>query len=298
MRPPIVPARLLPAVLLIALAGAAACGPGASPSGSPGASGSPVPTSSSTTGAIEHATGRTDVILRVETGGGLVPASFFVTQAPSFSLFGDGTVIFRAASDATPPAIGAVIPGVPYRIAKLSEEQIQALLQFAVGPGALGVARAHYDPGNIADAPTTTFALAAGGVVKTVSVTALGMDWAGSPDAIVVAALAKLAERLATFADEIGNPPTWSPDRFRGVLTEDAFNPPATWPWSGIRPEDFTVPADPSRPSFPTRTMTPDEVKALGLGGLEGGASGITLAGPTGRTYTLGLRPLFPDEEG
>ena len=42
--------------------------------------------------------------------------------------------------------------------------------------------------------------------------------------------------------------------------------------------------------------MTPAEVAALSVSGLEGGAQGFTLKGPDGKTYEFRLRPLLPDE--
>ena len=46
-------------------------------------------------GAIEHPTGPTDVVLRYEEGGGFVMPAFLATQAPHFTLYGDGTIVFR-----------------------------------------------------------------------------------------------------------------------------------------------------------------------------------------------------------
>src|SRR5688572_30889912 len=78
----------------------AACyaGPGASPSPTtpPGPTPTPSPTPSPTFGPndISHPTGRTDIVLRMEQGGGMMAFGFF-TQSPSFTLYGDGTVIFK-----------------------------------------------------------------------------------------------------------------------------------------------------------------------------------------------------------
>jgi hypothetical protein len=79
----------------------AACSP-AAPSGSPGPSAGPTtaPTPTRVTG-IEHPTGARDIVLRFEEGGGFVPIDFLATQAPSFTLYGDGTVVFRD-TQATP----------------------------------------------------------------------------------------------------------------------------------------------------------------------------------------------------
>ena len=77
-------------------------------------------------GAIDHATGATDVLLRYDVGGGLMMPGFSATQTPIFTLYGDGTVVFRNQTAEPPPAIGSVMPMSPLRTAKLSEEQIQA----------------------------------------------------------------------------------------------------------------------------------------------------------------------------
>ena len=82
-------------------------------------------------GEIDHATGKTDVLLRYEEGGGFVMPAFIATQAPIFTLYGDGTVIFRNPIAEQPPAAGSIMPGLPFRTAKLNEEQIQEVLAFA-----------------------------------------------------------------------------------------------------------------------------------------------------------------------
>lgn len=245
---------------------------------------------------VEHATGSTDLILRYELSGGFMMASFLATRGPIFSLYGDGTAIWHDPTAEPPPAIGSVIPGVPYQTAKLSEEQVQSLLEYALTQGQLGVARERYDA-PIMDAPESVFRIDAGGVKKTVSVNGLGIDLgnANNPDGAILAQLATLAERLGKFGSEVEEQP-WVPDRFRGILTEEAFNPPMPWPWPDIQPSDFKAPADPNALSFLTRTMTPDEVNKLGLDGVGGGLQGLTLAGPDGKAYGFLLRPLLPDE--
>ena len=46
-------------------------------------------------GGVDHATGATDVLLRFDQGGGFVMPAFLATSAPIFTLYGDGTIIFR-----------------------------------------------------------------------------------------------------------------------------------------------------------------------------------------------------------
>jgi len=284
---------LLMALMLVV----AACGGGAGwASGSP--SGSPAPTTAPPTDGtfLEHAMGRTDVVFRFEEGGGFVPMGFFATQAPQFTLYGDGTVLFRDPNTAPAPSAGKVFALDPYLIGRLSEPQIQAFLQFALEEGGLAVARGPYSPGNVADAPTAIFTINAGGLTKTVSVEALGFDNPDSPDAEILRTMAVLGERVRSFASQVESETAWVPDRWRGILTEGEFQLPQPWPWTDVNPADFVQPVGPDAPQFPILTLTPAQVDALGLTGIEGGFVELQLAGPDGRTYGLALRPILPDE--
>ena len=170
--------RALLLVGLVALL--AACTGAASSPGNPGASessGGPEPSESPkpATGAIEHATGATDVILRLDQGGGMLRGGG-ATLVPPFTLYGDGTVVFRNPALEPPPAVGPVMVGNPMRTAKLDEDQIQDLLDFALTEGGLGVAKLQYDYPMLADAGTAIFTIRAGGLDKTVNVYALGLD--------------------------------------------------------------------------------------------------------------------------
>ena len=155
--------RSLLLVGLVALL--AACSGTASSTADPGGSGSPAPGSSQApeepaTGEIEHATGSGDVILRLDQGGGMMIRGGDATHVPPFTLYGDGTVVFR----------------------NLLVEQIQELLEFALTEGGLGAAKLQYDNPLVADAGTSIFTIRAGGLDKTVNVYALGFEDAGVPD--------------------------------------------------------------------------------------------------------------------
>jgi hypothetical protein len=303
--PPDSPARagaLLIAVTSIAVAAcgiAASPGPSMSAGASPGPGASPAASPSAappSTVPIEHAFGRTDVVFRFEEGGGFVPIGFFATEAPIFTLYGDGTVIFKDGNAAPPPESDGIIRTPPYRTVTLTEEQIQAFLLSAISDGGLGVAKAYYEsPG--ADLPTATFTITAGGLTKSVSVLALGMDRGDGPDAPVLGALAALGDRIRDFGREVDGEGVWTPDRWRGVLTPDAFNPPRAWPWPDISPADFIQHPEPDAPRFPVRTMSADEIAALDLRDIEGGFSSLSITGPDGKPYVFALRPLFPDEK-
>ena len=319
LRPGAMPSRTIPlpatarwrAVLVVALA-AAACSStnptpsatGAPPFGSPPASGSPVGSPAATVGAIGHRTGATDVVLRIEQGGGFVPIDFLATQAPGFTLYGNGVIVFQRTVTVFPqPDANGVLKAIPWRTASLDEGQIQELLEFALGRGGLGSARETYIAAGIADAPDTIFTVHAGGVDKTVVVNALGIDTQDGPDAVARAAFANLAKRLLDFdrGGTIGSD-LYQPDRYRGVLTEHDAAPGIAvieWPWPAVNPTDFRAgPNDGSGgPTLPHRTLNATEVAALKLADIEGGVQGLTVRGPDDKTYSFILRPLLPDEK-
>jgi hypothetical protein len=296
-RPGAMPTRrapLLAGILLLvsACSGAASAPPGSTPSPTP------VPSL-----GIEHATGATDVLLRYDRGGGFMAPNSLVTEGPIFSLYGDGTVVFRDITVASPPEVADGLGrGLPYRTARLSEPQIQALLEYAINEGVLGIARAQYLNNRVADAPTTVFTIHAGTLNKTVSVMALGID-AGDPgpDALALNAMAKLAERLGNFNGGTGfETQAYMPDRYRALLLEAPMGggpAPIAWPWPNIQPVDFAAPADPEARSFPRRTITAADVAKLKLEKIEGGLLGIPVKALDGKVYTLALRPLLPDEK-
>jgi hypothetical protein len=278
------------AVVLLSAVALAAC------TGGPTASGSPAPSPSATPGpdTIDHPTGATDVVLRMEEGGGFVAPGFFVTQGPAFTLYGDGTVIWRDPNDQPPADTGRGVAGAPYRIGRLDEAGLQALLHFAVADGALGIAKLHYDPGNIADAGSTTFTLHAGGIEKVVDVVALGMGtYDQSPDRAVIARLAALRDRLSEFSTTVRGD-TWKPERYRGILTDTGFAAPTPWPWPELAPADF-VPPDPNTYGR-WHTLTPDQAAGLGIDGFWGGVRDAALRAADGTVYGFSLRPLWPDE--
>lgn len=295
---PTIPSRALLRALIAGLITAlalAACG---------GSGGSAAPSSGPANGPIEHKTGATDVILRMEQGGGFVPIDFFANQAPSFTLYGDGTVVFQQ-KHATfpPPDANGVVRHPAWRTARLSEEQIQSLLAFAIVEGGLGTARPSYRNDQVADASSTIFNLAAGGLTKTVDIYALSEAMNGGPDAGARAAFLKLANRLADF-DQGGSIQTdaYSPASWRAFLIEreGGDNAPLAWPWPNLTPADFPAgPQDGSGPiRLPHRTMAAADVALVKLGPIPSGAQGIAIRAPNGKDFTLVLRPLLPDERG
>jgi hypothetical protein len=302
----LVVAGLAAALVLAACSGSASSSP-STPPASPGSSATPGP---STDPAIEHPTGPAELVLRFDEGGGFVMPAFAMIQLPYFSLYGDGTVIYRPASAPFPEQKpGEPLRFPPLRVARMSEAQVQALLADALGSAGLGVARPTYQNMQVADAPTAVFTVNADGRQKRVSVYALGFGTGDpaspDPDGPILAAMAAFAERLRTFDQEVakGNATDvalFAPTRFRASLLVGGpagDGVPRSWPWPTFGPDAFTVVDQSTGFGFPSKVLSGIEMSLLGIQDPQGGVSGISLVGPDGTIYGLGLRPLLPDEQ-
>ncbi len=296
---------LLPAALLLVAIGAAACSGAAGPISSPAATAAVTPDASSAASpspsvqGLAHPTGADQIVLRYDSAGGFVPPEFLAARVPYFTLYGDGRIVFVQTSAA--PSTGDISVGQPLRTARLSEEQIQSLLEFALDDGGLAIARETYNTPMIADAPTAVFTINADNDSKTVSAMGLGHDPAPGPDAAVLERLATLADRLYDFdqGGSLASDP-YVATAYRGVLTDAsgvAGVPVRAWPWPHLEPSDFTLPKDPNVLQQATHTLTPDDVAALKVDGSQNGiAAGIWVRTDDGKLYSLVIRPLLPDE--
>lgn len=249
-------------------------------------------------GFVEHPTEAHVVVLRLESGGGLVSVDFFATQLPTFSLFGAGTVLYAEPLRAGRPGL----PGpLPLRKATMDEAQMSALLAFALGQGGLGEARADYLNPPVTDAPTSVFTIRASGLDKTVSVYALGIDSSATPDQAIRARFQQLSDLLSAFDTQVrtgratGAGP-YDPPAYRAVLSEAQGVPGDVdvrgWPWDDLTLADFKP-----RPNDGRRyaVITLDQARLLGASP-QGGLFPVAVRGPDGVTYTIALRPLLPDE--
>jgi hypothetical protein len=293
------PRRSLAATAVFLTLAAAACAPAGShaptsapPTDPPSGSPAPVPSPTLVSGSLDHATGAKDVVFRINEGGGFVPVEHNATAAPWFTLYGDGTVVFRDPYAVTPEPINNVTRAVPFQTVKLDESAIQVLLENALGAGGLGVAAGPYS-GLGADFPTTTFEINVGGQKKTVEAMGLSPDM-HPQNAVIIGQLSRLAEQLRGFADDVAGEQAYVPATYRGVLipVEQPMGPVVDWPWDDITPDQF-VSGD--NEFWTTRTMTLDEVNSLGIPDVTGGLLGVSLEHED-KLYTFALRPLLPDE--
>lgn len=288
------------ALVLTTLLAACSAGPGASPSPTtpPGPTPTPSPTPSPTFGPddIEHPTGRTDIVLRMEQGGGFMPFGFLFTQSPSFTLYGDGTVIFKPLDNRAGDPFGGQAM-LPWLVGHMTEADIQTLLNYALTTGRLANARENYDNPMVADAGSTSFNINAGGVEKVVSVYALGLD--DGPDQADRRGFSQLAEVLNDFQNQsgldLGELTAYEPELYK-VLLMEGFGEPVgqvlEWPW-----DDLTVAnwPDAEEPDGRIYFLDAEHVAKL-IEVPNGGHIGIWVTTPDGTNVQFGIRPLLPDE--
>jgi hypothetical protein len=298
----------IPASFLLAVAiGAAACSSGgAAPAAqsSPGASSPANPTTvpSPSLDGIAHPTGADEVVLRFEDAGGFTPPEWQAARLPYFTLYGDGTIVFVQTTAEVPASADNVFRGQPLRTGKLTEDQVQELITYALTDGGLALAKTEYQNPMVADAPTSIFTINADGDSKTVSAMALGMQSEPGPDTAILNSLAKLAERLRDFdqGGTLASAPYEAP-AYRAVILEQQGGAQGVvvrdWPWTDIAPSDFVLPQDAMALQQGTMTLTPGQAAAVGVEGYENGiSSGLFIRDDAGKVYSLVIRPLLPDE--
>ena len=230
------------------------------------------------------------------TGGFLYPGTA-LDAPPSFTLYGDGSVIYLPS---TAPEFGAAGSGGGLRRALMNQEQIEALLNFALGPGGLAEAGERYGDVPIADALTVVFIIDAAEVSKTVSVYALGDEMEPGPETAHRERFKQLAQVLGGFENEIarGNAADageHEPQAYRVTIFPDEFGeipPSGEWPWDDLAPDDF--PRDQS--GFGVRVVSPDQAAPLFEIPPSDEVGDPVVVGPDDITYLIRYRPLLPDE--
>jgi hypothetical protein len=298
---------------------ACVAGPGAAgttTSGTPGTTGQPTavptqrPTETRGTPAIEHPTGKDSLVLRITIDGGFVPPNVTFTTLPVLSIYGDGRVIVQGPQTMIYP--GAAMPALQGRT--ITEAGLQKVLAAAAEAGLLGP-DSHYDDGGmIADAATTTFILNAGGRVHTISAYALYEQENAGPNLSKDDAAAR--DLLREFLNQVTNLPELAG---ASELTEvQPYTPHAV----RLFISDQKPLVDESNPRqdaivWPLDTPLAEIGEPLGSGNpfeldcavVEGAdldtllplledANTLTPWTSEGKTYTLFIRPLLPDESG
>ncbi len=242
-----------------------------------------------------------DVVLRVESEGGFVPAAYLITRLPEVSIYGDGRVI-------RPGAVPAIYPGPavqPLGVRTIDTADLATLVQLALDAG-VGSAGDLGTPG-VADVPDTVLTVLTADGVKETRVYALGFDDASGLTQAQRDARAKLSALVEKLHDLEG---TLSAAK---VGPEELYTPAAmaviARPWVdtaepelGPRtPKAWPGPALPG-PALPNSPL--EGVTCLSLFGAEvtaalqaaSEADALTPWEWDGKTYSILFRPLLPDE--
>ena len=249
--------------------------------------------------AIAHPKAPDKVVLRVISGGGFVAVQFNLRLLPSFTLYGDGTVI-------VPGAITMIYPGpaiVPLVRSKLGEREVQALLARAKAAGLLTPGRVDYgDMGTvgISDAPTTALTINAGGKHIVRSAYALGIS---APSNRMPAKVAAARKALAGFIAKLPSShrgALWAPNGlavyaapFTGEQQKGAK--PVVWPLT----RNLATAGKRESNGLPYRCMTVTGPAAKTLLVSLHKANEQTqwiMRGEPAKPYQLIVRPLLPDQ--
>jgi hypothetical protein len=250
---------------------------------------------------IEHPTGASDLVLRWETSGGFVNPASLLGRVPSFSLYGDGTLVTEGARTEIYPG-----PALPPLLAQtISEDGIQAILAAARDAGLLD-GNATYPYPCVADVPDTVFTVNAGGRTSVVTATALGTGGtacAGSNE--------QARGRLEAFLNKLGNLASWLPDG--AVGTDHPYAPQALrifvqpyQPDPSLKQRPVAWPGAEPLSSVDGTVEMPQGVSCGVVDGpdaetvLKAAASANELTPWTsdGHRYSVVFRPLLPDESG
>ena len=297
---------------LLVLASLAACSAtpsGVGPAGSvgsvpPASPGRPSATPSAPPG-IQHPTGPTQLVLRVDTDGGFVAPGWLLTHVPGFSLYGDGRVVTVGPQIMIYPG-----PALPSLVeTRLTEAGIQAVLRAAQDAGLFGADR-NLPLEGIADAPTTTFRLVAGGGTHVTSAYALGMDHPApdpsAPDAIARRLLADFQAKLENLPALVGAGQLTAESQylFSGLrVYVDPYQPlqstdlpaqsPVAWPGPSLATAGAPVSNQPG-----TRCVVVEGAQLESVLPAIRASNALTPWTSGGATWSLRLRPLLPDESG
>jgi hypothetical protein len=231
----------------------------------------------------------------MEEGGGFMPMEFFFTQAPTFTLYGDGTVIFKQIDNRQN---AFQLPALPWLVGHLDEDSVQALLQFALTEGHLLDAKESYENPMIADAGNTIFTLNAAGLEKVVNIYALfEMPDMQVPDQADRAAFSQLRDVLVNFQNQegLGEVEAYDAEWYRVVMNQGMGEPVGAvkdWPWDDLTLADFPAGDEPGGIANLDR-----EHVALLMDVPNGGHIGVWVVAPDEETLvSFSVRPLLPEE--
>jgi len=267
----------------------------ASPAGSAAPSGSPTPSPASS-----------ELVLRVAWEGGFVAPFARLAQPPIVAVYADGRII-------SPAPVTMEYPGrlvAPLQVRSVGADGARAILAAARAAG-LTAADAAYPAVGVADAPDTVFVIVENGTRITTRFGALaeGMGAPGGQGASEPArkAAADFLARLTDPADTFGAPAApmtlYAPTAFQVWVSPGPpaetdptlVQQPVAWPL-GTPLALFGTPATPDAGIAGMRVGVVAGADAATLEPILTGANALTPFTSGGRTFSLLVRPLLPEE--
>jgi hypothetical protein len=240
------------------------------------------------------------LLLRVDTHGGFLPAGFALIHIPRFSLYADGLIVMEGAQIAIYPG-PAISPVYSMRV---SEEGLRRIIEAARRAGLVGPDRTYELP-LVADAGTTTFTFVDGGTRHVISAYALGLEDPSIPEDE-----RKARAALLDLQTNLGNVSGWLPEgsptaerRFEYSRLAVVVNTEP--PGEQLEQRELTWPLDRTiaelagpLPDAPMSCFALDGQDVQKLRPLVDRANELTPWQSGGNTYWLRFRPLLPDESG
>jgi hypothetical protein len=288
-----------------AVATAVLVGACTSAGGAPGATASP-PGSAAPSGSPAPSPASSELVVRVAYEGGFVAPYARLAQPPIVAVYADGRII-------SPAPVTMEYPGRlvgPLQVRTVGADGVKAILAAAAAAG-LAAADATYPAVGIADAPDTVFVIVKNGTRITTRFGALaeGMGAPGGQGSSEPArkAAADFLARLTDPADTFGAPaaPTtlYAPTAFQVWVSPGlpaASDPaltqqPVAWPLTTPL-ASFGTPATPDTGIAGMRVGVVAGVDAATLEPILARANVLTPFTSGGRTFSLLVRPLLPEE--
>ncbi|MEP6658361.1 MAG: hypothetical protein ABJD24_00420 [Acidimicrobiales bacterium] len=234
----------------------------------------------------EHSADR-NIVVRLETAGGLVAPDFHFRTLPSLVIYADGLVITQGPQIAIYPA-----PALPSLVVRrLDAAGLAAVKKVITGAGLVTASPPGYAavPIQIADGPTTTLVVTFDGITATHAAYALGMGQTAETGARktladVVARLEDLGSLVG--AEHIGPEAMFAPTRFaiRTSPSEaDPSSPVVDWPLVNVAlgaAAECLVVDDPAAPALFASMTTATRVRQAVV------------------IYSIAVRPVLPAETG
>lgn len=232
-----------------------------------------------------------EVVLRVAHTGGFVPPQVLVSRLPTVTIYGDGRMITEGPVPAIYP--GPALPNV--QVSTLSPAAVDGLL--ARGEKALGGSPDLGQP-PIADAPNTRFTVRSAGKLTELEVYALAEAGTG-----LTAAQQANRKAVQDFLNEVtgavGASEQYEAAAVAAVATpyvagtEPGLEPPAPIAWPGP-----ALPGESLGDGLELGCVVASGDQARAVLGAAAKANANTPWTSGGKTWSVVLRPLLPDEAG